>query len=137
TSLTIDAVPTTTRPGPGITVLAGSLAPPSRSTSTGTAARPPAHSATRSVPPRSTPNEPDPQCAQRPAAPHTRQAGLPPSTTIGPRHEAHAAGCPQDRHTRATPYPRRDTTRAADRAALSSRPSRADRSSISGAVVST
>src|SRR5439155_11210940 len=121
-SFTVDAVPTSTRLGPGMGPAMGpevdprgrgALGPPSRSSSTGTGARPAAHSATRSVPPRSTPNDPDPQWAQRPTAPHTRQPGLPLSITIGPRHEAHAAGCPQDRHTRATPYPRRDTMSAA------------------------
>jgi hypothetical protein len=110
---------------------------PGESVSTGKGKIPLAHSATRSAPPRSTPNDPFPHTAHSPGRPHTRHTGLPPSITIGPRHVAHAAGSPQDRHTLATPYPRRETIRAADRAAFSSAPSLVERSSPSGAVVST
>ena len=48
-----------------------------------------------------------------------------------------AAGSEQDRHTRATPYPRLETTRAAERAFFSNAASLVDRSSASGGVVST
>jgi hypothetical protein len=56
---------------------------------------------------------------------------------MGPPHDAHLAGCPQDRQTRATPYPVRETTIAAVRAVRSSAVSRGDRSSAPGGAAST
>ena len=83
------------------------------------------------------PKELPPQFEHAPAARHTAHTARPRSATIGPRHCAHFAGSPHDRHTRATPYPRRDTTSAADPALFSNAASRPERSSASAGVVST
>src|SRR6185436_18368961 len=70
---------------------------------TGTVATPRAHSSTRSAPRRAIPKSVAPQEAQRPGASHTTHRMLPRSSRSMPRHDAHAAGSPQDLQTRATP----------------------------------
>ena len=69
---------------------------------TGTVATPRAHSSTRSAPRRAMPKSVPPQEAHRPA-PRTTQRMLPRSSRSMPRHDAHAAGSPQDLQTLATP----------------------------------
>src|SRR5581483_8433882 len=97
-SFTASIPPTRISDGPG-----GRGALPRPILLTGTLAIRPAHSSTRSAPPRATPKFDAPQLAHLPSARHTAQRTRPPSTRSRPPHTSHAAGSPHARHTRATP----------------------------------
>ena len=96
-----------------------------------------AHSSTRSAPPRAIPKSSEPQFAHCPSASHTAHRTTPSCSRSTPPHTAHAAGSPQLRQTRATPYPGSGANRNPRLASFNAETSRGARPSTPGFTIST